>query len=95
VEIKQRTFAYQEHVLLTAQAVWPNRSIPLFYFLLVRRVDENAWAFFWQSLIERGLEPQRVRMVVSGDIKLLAPSLQRFLPRAELHQSVETTFISQ
>jgi hypothetical protein len=92
---KQRTFAYQDQILLTAQGVWPNRSVPLFYYLLVRRVDENTWAFFWQSMIERGLEPQQVRMVVSSDINLLAPSLQRFLPRAELHQSVETTFISQ
>jgi hypothetical protein len=95
LDSKQRTFAYQDQILLTAQAVWPNRSVPLFYFLLARRVDENTWAFFWQSLIERGLEPQRVRMVVSGDVKLLAPSMQRFLPHAELHQSVETTFISQ
>jgi hypothetical protein len=94
-ENKQRTFAYQEQILLTAQAVWPERSIPLFYFQLVRRMDENTWAFFWQSLIDRGLEPSRVRMVVSSDVKLLAPSLPRFLPRAELHQSVETTFISQ
>jgi hypothetical protein len=95
MDSKQRIFAYQDQILLTAQAVWPERSIPLFYFQLTRRLDENTWAFFWQSLIERGLEPSRVRMVVSSDVKLLAPSLQRFLPRAELHQSVETTFISQ
>jgi hypothetical protein len=93
-ESKQRTFAYQDQILLTAQAVWPDRNIPLFYFQLVQRVDENAWAFFWQSLIERGLEPRNVRMVVSGNTKLLEPGLQRFLPNAELHQSVETTFIN-
>jgi hypothetical protein len=94
-ESKQRTFAYQDQILLTAQAVWPDRSIPLFYFQLTQRVDENTWAFFWQSLIERGLEPERVRMVIGSNIKLLEPGLQRFLPHAELHQSVETTFISQ
>lgn len=94
-ESMRRTFAYQDQVLLTAQAVWPDRNIPLFYYQLTRRVDVNTWAFFWQNLIERGLDPKRVRMVISRDIRLLEPSLQRFLPQAELEQSVETTIISK
>jgi len=92
--VRQRTFAYQERYLLSAQGIWPDRHAPLFFQQLADRVDTSIWAQFWQSLIVQGLEPAEVQMVISADTRALAPSVQRYLPQAELQQSVETTFLT-
>jgi hypothetical protein len=90
-----RTFGYQERYLLSTQAVWPDRHVPLFYYQLADHVDAGVWAIFWQSLIDRGLNPSGVQMVISADTGDLAPSVRHYLPQAELQQSVETTIISR
>lgn len=90
----RRTFAYQERFLLSAQGVWPDRHAPLFYQQLADRVDASIWAQFWQSLIVQGMDPSGVQMVISADTSLLSPGVRRYLPQAEVQQSVETTFLS-
>ena len=91
---RQRTFTYQERYLLSAQGIWPDRHAPLFFQQLADRVDAGIWAQFWQSLIFQGLDPAGVQMVISADTSVLAVSVQRFLPQAEIQESVETTILT-
>lgn len=91
---RQRTFAFRERYLLSAQGIWPDHHAPLFFQQLADRVDASIWAQFWQSLIDQGLNPSGVQMVISADTSLLAPGVQRFLPAAEIEQSIETTILS-
>lgn len=90
----RRSFRYQERYLLSAQAVWPNRQSPLFHYQLAEKTDEGVWMKFFQSLIERGLDADQVQMVISAETSALQPGAQRFLPHAEVRQSVETTIIT-
>lgn len=91
---QQTTISRQRRVLLSAQAVWPNRHLELFHYALADELTESAWAHFWETLIARGLEKEAVQLVISADIAALQPVVQAFLPNAEIKQAVKTTIMA-
>lgn len=83
----------QPRVLLSAQAIWPDRHQALFHYELAQQADETAWASFWERLIGRGLDPQAVQLVISADIRALAEVTATYLPNAQVQRAVEAAIV--
>jgi transposase-like protein len=76
----------EERVILAALAVWPDGRYHLLHYEIAVTEDEAAWKAFWQHLIERGLDPQAVQLVVSDGTKGLLPAMKQYLPKAKLQR---------
>jgi len=76
----------QERVILAALAVWPDGRYHLLHYEVAETEDEATWKAFWQHLIERGLEPQEVELVVSDGTKGLLAAMEVYLPKAKLQR---------
>ena len=76
----------QERVILAALAIWPDGRYHLLHYEVAETEDEASWTAFWQHLVERGLEPQAVELVVSDGTKGLLPAMAKLLPRAKLQR---------
>jgi hypothetical protein len=81
-------------VLLSAQAVWPTRHQDLFHYELAEAADVETWSRFFENLILRGLDAERVQLVISPDTRALSPVASHFLPNAKVQSAVETTIVS-
>ncbi len=78
----------QERVILVAMAVWPDGSYHIFHYEIAEAEDEQAWLNFFDHLIDRGLDAQAVKLLVSDGTKgLLAAMVQR-LPQAEQQRCI-------
>ncbi len=91
---RQTTILRQQRVLLSAQAVWPNRHLDLFHYELADTLSEEVWARFWENLIARGLERDAVQLIISPNATTLSRVTSDFLPNAKVQQSVKTTLVS-
>lgn len=76
----------QERVILAALAIWPDGRYHLLHYEVAETEDEATWKTFWQHLIERGLEPKAVELVVSDGTKGLLAALTCYLPKAKLQR---------
>jgi hypothetical protein len=83
----------REQFLLSAEAVWPDRSQAMYHYELAEMPDEDAWDIFWENLIGRGLNPDQVQMVISSRTEALLAPTQSWLPEAKVQTSVDTTII--
>lgn len=55
----------QERVVLTAIAVWPDGNHEVLHYEIAEQEETQSWSTFFENLIERGLEPTAVELVVS------------------------------
>lgn len=78
----------QDRVILVAMAVWPNGSYHIFHYEVAAVEDELAWTTFFDHLIERGLNPQPVKLIVSDGSNGLLAAMAHCLPQAEQQRCI-------
>ena len=76
----------QERVILAALAIWPDGHYHLLHYQVAEAEDEQSWQAFWQHLLQRGLAPQAVKLVISDGTKGLLAAMKRYLPQAKLQR---------
>lgn len=72
----------QERVILVAMAVWPDGSYNILHYEVATAETEATWLSFFDQLLLRQLDPQRVELVVSDGTKGLLAAMQQRLPNA-------------
>lgn len=72
----------QERVILTAMAVWPDGSYHIIHDEIAETEAEATWLTFFDHLLERGLDPDQVELVVSDGAKGLLAAMHPRLPQA-------------
>ncbi|MGJ3251967.1 MAG: transposase [Elainellaceae cyanobacterium] len=55
----------QERVSLAVMAVWPDGHHELLHYEIALKEETEAWTQVFEHLIERGLDPNGVTLVVS------------------------------
>jgi transposase-like protein len=78
----------QERVILAAMAVWPDGRHYIVHYQVAEGEEAAAWSAFLQQMLDRGLDGQAVRLVVSDGTKGLLEVLPAYLPGAQLQRCV-------
>ena len=72
----------EERVILVAMAVWPDGRYYVFHYEIATTEDNNSWTAFFDGLMERGLDPNAVKLLVSDGTNGLLVTMKKRLPRA-------------
>jgi transposase-like protein len=67
-------------------AVWPDGRYHLLHYEVAQDEDEANWRVFWQHLLDRGLDPQTLALVVSDGTKGLLAAMSELLPSTKLQR---------
>ena len=78
----------QDRVILVAMVVWPTGLYHILHYEIAEVEDESAWTAFFDHLIDRGLDPQRVNLVVSDGSNGLLAAMAQCLPQAEQQRCI-------
>ncbi len=78
----------EERVILAAMAVWPDGSYHLLHYEIAIAEETASWTNFFDSLIDRGLDPQAVKLLVSDGTKGLLTAMKNRLPQARQQRCV-------
>jgi putative transposase len=78
----------EERVVLAALAVWEDGSYQMLHYEIATEEGEEQWSQFFEHLIERGLNPQTVQLVVSDGTLGLPKALQKHLPKAQQQRCI-------
>jgi transposase-like protein len=78
----------QERVVLTVMGVWEDRRHEILHYEAAAAEDTDAWTKLLAALKRRGLDPARVRMVVSDGSSGLPAALAKELPSAQQQRCV-------
>lgn len=78
----------QERVILVAMAVWPNGASHIFHYEIAESEAEQTWLAFFEHLIERGLNPELVQLLVSDGTKGLLSAMKQYLPNARQQRCI-------
>ena len=78
----------EERVVLAAMAVWEDGSYEILHYEIASEEGEAEWNQFFEHLIERGLEPNAVQLVVSDGTLGLPKALQKNLPIAQQQRCI-------
>lgn len=81
--INRITLEAQERVILAAIAVWPDGSYQLLHYEMAQVEDTNSWLSFFDHLIERGLNPKTVKLIVSDGTSGLPGAMAQRFPNAQ------------
>ena len=73
----------EERVVLAALAVWEDGAYEVLHYEIATEESEAEWSQFFEHLIERGLNPQTVQLVVSDGTLGLPKALQANLSNAQ------------
>ena len=73
----------EERVILAAMAVWPDSSYHLLHFEVAVDENEATWTTFFNHLIERGLDPTAVQLIVSDGSNGVLAVIKKLLPNAQ------------
>jgi transposase-like protein len=73
----------EERVILAAMAVWPDSSYHLLHFEVAVDENEATWTTFFNHLIERGLDPTAVQLIVSDGSNGVLAMIKKLLPNAQ------------
>lgn len=77
---KRQKVHCEERVILAVLAVWPDGRHYILHYEVAEDENKDTWAAVCRHLIERGLDPQAVQMVVSDGTKGLLDALGIYLP---------------
>lgn len=80
---ERREMRGQERVVLTVMGVWEDGRHEILHYEAVAAEDSEAWTTVLAALSRRGLDPARVRMVVSDGSSGLPAALAKELPSAQ------------
>jgi len=78
----------QDRVVLTALAVWPDGNHEVLHYEIAEQEDTHGWETFFAHLIERGLDPSAVELVVSDGSLGLPAAMAKQLPRAKQQRCI-------
>lgn len=78
----------EERVVLAALAVWEDGSYEMLHYEIATEEGEAEWNQFFEHLIERGLNPKTVQLVVSDGTLGLPKALQTNLPNAQQQRCI-------
>jgi transposase-like protein len=85
---RRRKRKAQDRVVLCAMAVCADGSSYVLHYEVAEDEDENAWKAFFDHLIERGLDPNAVQLVISDGTKGLLAAMKYYLPNAKQQRCV-------
>ncbi|KAM3098005.1 transposase [Phormidesmis sp. 146-35] len=78
----------QERVVLAALGVWEDGSYEMLHYEIATEEGEAEWNPFFEHLIERGLNPDTVQLVVSDGTLGLPKALKKTLPNAQQQRCI-------
>ena len=78
----------EERVVLTALAVWPDGNYEVLHYEIAEQEETKSWATFFEHLIERGLDPSAVELVVSDGTLGLPAAMAQHLPQAKQQRCI-------
>ena len=78
----------QERVVLSALAVWPDGTYETLHYEIAKQEDIQGWEGFFEHLIERGLDPSAVELVVSDGTLGLPAAMAKWLPQAKQQRCI-------
>jgi len=78
----------EEKVVLSASAVWPDGSDHILHYEIAAQEDTPSWSDFFNHLLERGLEPKAVELVVSDGSSGLSAAMAKVLPHAKQQRCI-------
>ena len=78
----------QERVILAAMAVWPDGSYHILHYEVALQESIDTWEVFFSHLIERGLDPSAVKLVVSDGSSGLPTAMKKSLPDAKQQRCI-------
>lgn len=78
----------EERVILAALAVWPDGSYEMLHYEVSEGEGEAQWNPFFQQMIDRGLTPEAVKLVVSDGTLGLPKALKQHLPQAKQQRCI-------
>ena len=78
----------EERVVLAALAVWEDGSYEILHYEIAAQEGEAEWSQFFEHLVERGLNPKTVQLVVSDGTLGLPKALKKTLPNAQQQRCI-------
>ena len=78
----------EDRVILAAMAVWPDGSYHLLHFEVAENEDQSNWTTFFKHLIDRGLDPQTVKLIVSDGSNGVPAVMEQLLPNAQQQRCI-------
>lgn len=78
----------EERVILAAMAVWPDGTHEIVHYEVATQEDNQSWSTFFTHLIERGITPEDVRLVVSDGTLGLPAVMAQHLPKAKQQRCI-------
>lgn len=85
---RRRKRQAQDRVLLCVMAVCADGSNYVLHYEIAEDEDESAWQTLFEHLLERGLDPSAVQLVVSDGTKGLLTAMKRYLPNAQQQRCI-------
>jgi len=85
---KRRCRQVEDRVILAAMAVWPDGSYHLLHFEVAIDENEATWTTFFNHLIERGLDPMAVQLIVSDGSNGVPAVIKKLLPNAQQQRCI-------
>jgi len=78
----------EERVILAAMAVWPDGSYHLLHFEVAENEDQSNWTIFFEHLIDRGLDPEAIKLIVSDGSKGVPAVMEQLFPNAQQQRCI-------
>jgi transposase-like protein len=78
----------EERVILAVLAIWEDGSYEMLHYEIVAEEGEAEWSALFGHLIERGLQPEAVKLVVSDGSLGLPKALNKTLPNAQQQRCI-------
>ena len=79
----------EERVILAALAVWPDGRHHILHYEVAMAETMDTWATFLTHLVERGLDPHALKLVVSDGTTGLLDAMTRHLPHTTSQRCTE------
>lgn len=85
---KRQSRQAEERVILAALAVWEDGSYEMLHYEIAKTEGEQEWQTFFEHLIERGLQAEGVKLVVSDGCLGLPKAIKGKLPQAKQQRCI-------
>lgn len=80
--------AVEERVILAAMAIYPDGSHSLLHYTVCLNETSESWLKLFDELIQRGLDPAAVQLIVSDGAKGLLDAMKKRLPQAKQQRCI-------
>jgi transposase-like protein len=77
-----------DRVILAVMAVWPDGTHEMLHYEIAEQEDTTTWKTLFEHLIDRGLDPEAVQVVVSDGAKGLLAAMEKTLPQSQQQRCI-------